>query len=172
MATTIGTAMYRPALLPGADRIPTTNHRQYYVRVISPDLIRGSKATARRLPEMAGSSPAMTVLANGCDELTFSSGNIVERDRRRVRDIERVPRMARRQPHQHVAALARQAAHAFAFGAKHQRDARREIERGQFLLRLAVEAEAPEARVLQLFQRMCEIGDEHQRHDFERTRRR
>src|SRR5262244_3481916 len=61
------------------------------------------------------------------------SHQLVERDRRRIREVERRLRRAGRQPRQEIATLSGEAAHATALRAEHDRDTVSGVELAQRL---------------------------------------
>src|SRR3954470_10018858 len=87
------------------------------------------------------------------------AGELVERDRSGVGDVQALHAFVNRDADHQVAMLAGEAAQAFAFGAKHEGYFAREIgfvDRG---LRVGIEAHAPEPRLLEPAEGAREVHD-------------
>ena len=82
------------------------------------------------------------------------------------RNIQAIDSAVHRDTHQLVAILARQAAHALAFGAQHPGRCRGPFGSIQVVLRLASRADHPDFAFLQFTQRTCQVGDHHVGHRF------
>ena len=108
--------------------------------------------------------------ADGISTFGRPPGQRVERHRGGVRDVQALDRAGRLEAHQPVAFLAREPTHSLAFGAEHDRDPRRRVDRFDRIGEAAVETEAQEAHLAELVERAREVRHPDQRDMFEPAR--